>query len=426
MQTKIPNETIKNSNILSTANITDNLTSKTGKLVASDTAISTINDKVEDIINSGGSGGTSNVDITTIKVGTTTTLSPGSNATVSGVIADDVLKLNFGIPAGFDGSDGLTPTISVNSTKTVDSTEVAKVTNVGSSTDVLLNFEIPKGEKGDPGEHAVAALNPRGEYNSNADPTYLKNDYITYENKCYVCKIDNPSNTAPSDGSGNDVYWQLLALQGPRGSAGKNGLDGISATVAVGTAEMVAYNQPLRISNSGTNTNAIFDFQIPQSFTNIEIGTVETIDPSEQATVIKRGTPDNVILDFKLNRGFRGADTAVGPSENEYLAETEQVWGKWVNGKTIYRYTFVNIPQKTNGPFTNGGIDLSFLSIDEVIFIESIRKNSVNSYFGNRYFNVIISGNVLNSALDYGLQSAGAGVWTNITLYYTRTDEIVE
>ena len=142
--------------------------------------------------------------------------------------------------------------------------------------------------------------------------------------------------------------------------------------------------------------------------------------------MIKRGTPDNVILDFKLNRGFRGADTAVGPSENEYLAETEQVWGKWVNGKTIYRYTFVNIPQKTNGPFTNGGIDLSFLSIDEVIFIESIRKNSVNSYFGNRYFNVIISGNVLNSALDYGLQSAGAGVWTNITLYYTRTDEIVE
>ena len=139
MQTKIPNETVKNSNILSTANITDNLTSKTGKLVASDTAISTINDKVEDIINSGGSGGgTSNVDITTIKVGTTTTLSPGSNATVSGVIADDVLKLNFGIPAGFDGSDGLTPTISVNSTKTVDPTEVAKVTNVGSSTDVLF------------------------------------------------------------------------------------------------------------------------------------------------------------------------------------------------------------------------------------------------------------------------------------------------
>ena len=289
-----------------------------------------------------------------------------------------------------------------------------------------MDFEIPKGEKGDPGEHAVAALNPRGEYNSNADPTYLKNDYITYENKCYVCKLDNPSNTAPSDGSGNDVYWQLLALQGPRGSAGKDGLDGISATVAVGATEMVAYNQPLRISNSGTNTNAIFDFQIPQSFTNIEIGTVETIEPTEQAAVIKRGTPDNVILDFKLNRGFRGADTAVGPSENVYVAETEQVWGKWVNGKTIYRYTFVNIPHKNNGPFTNGGIDLSFLSIDEVIFIESTRRNSVNSVHSNRYFNVIISENVLNSALDYGLQSGGAGVWTNISLYYTRTDEIVE
>lgn len=423
MQTKIPIETIKKSNIISISDITDDLTSKTGTKVASDTSVSTINDKVESIITNG--GGTSNVDITTIKVGTTTTLSPGSNATVSGVIADDVLKLNFGIPAGFDGSDGLTPTISVNSTKTVDPTEVAKVTNVGSTTEVLLDFEIPKGEKGDPGEHAVAALNPRGEYNSNADPTYSKNDYIMYENKCYVCKLDNPSNTAPSDGSGNDVYWQLLALQGVQGLPGKNGEDGISATVTVGTTEMVAYNQPLRISNSGTSSNAVFDFQIPQSFTNIEIGTVETIEPTEQAAVIKRGTPDNVILDFKLNRGFKGAETAVGPSENEYLVETEQIWGKWVNGKTIYRYTFVDIPHRTNGPFTNGGIDLSFLSIDEVIFIESSRRNSTNNYMGNRYITVVISNNVLNSYLDYGLSSIGAGVWTQISLYYTRSDEIL-
>lgn len=423
MKTKIPIETIKKSNIISISDITDDLTSKTGTKVASDTSVSTINDKVESIITNG--GGTSNVDITTIKVGSTTTLSPGSNATVSGVIADDVLKLNFGIPAGFDGSDGLTPTISVNSTKTVDPTEVAKVTNVGSSTDVLLDFEIPRGEKGEPGEHAVAALNPRGEYSRNAEPTYSKNDYCTYEGKCFVCKLDNPSNTAPSDGSGNDVYWQLLALQGAQGSAGKNGLDGISATVAVGTAEMVAYNQPLRISNSGTNINAIFDFQIPQSFTNIEIGTVETIEPTEQAAVIKRGTPDNVILDFKLNRGFRGEDTAVGPSENKYLVETEQIWGKWVNGKTIYRYTFINIPYNTSGVFRDGGVDCSFLSIDDIIDIECMKKKTSDGQVSTRAVSVYLTNNVLNSMLDSGASSVGAGVWTQISLYYTRSDEIV-
>lgn len=94
----------------------------------------------------------------------------------------------------------------------------------------------PQGPQGDPGESAVAAINPRGDYDAAASPTYTKNDYITHtDGNSYVCKVDNPNNDAPTDGSNADPYWQLLALrgatgpqgiQGPPGDQGPAGVDG--------------------------------------------------------------------------------------------------------------------------------------------------------------------------------------------------------
>ena len=97
----------------------------------------------------------------TINIGTVTTLDAGSPATVTNVGSDSNVILDFGIPIGSqgeageagadgaDGTDGITPTVTIGSTTTVSYDSPASVTNSGSSTDVILNFEIPQGAPGD-------------------------------------------------------------------------------------------------------------------------------------------------------------------------------------------------------------------------------------------------------------------------------------
>lgn len=85
-----------------------------------------------------------------------------------------------------------------------------------------------QGPAGQPGETAVSAINPRGDYAVDAVPYYTLNDYITYENgNAYVCKNDNPTNEPPTDGSYLDPFWQLLALRGAQGPQGIQGPAGI-------------------------------------------------------------------------------------------------------------------------------------------------------------------------------------------------------
>jgi hypothetical protein len=52
--------------------------------------------------------------------------------------------------------------------------------------------------------------------------------------------------------------------QGNPGTNGTNGADGSAATVNVGTVTTVQYGNPATVTNSGTESAAILDFQIPQ------------------------------------------------------------------------------------------------------------------------------------------------------------------
>lgn len=89
---------------------------------------------------------------------------------------------------------------------------------------MVFNFKNIKGEKGEQGENAVTALNPRGDYDVNADPTYKKSDYITgTDGNSYVCKKDNPNNIAPTTGRQDDEFWQLMAMKGAKGDKGDAG-----------------------------------------------------------------------------------------------------------------------------------------------------------------------------------------------------------
>ena len=86
----------------------------------------------------------------------------------------------------------------------------------------------PQGPKGEPGENAASAINPRGDFTADADPTYVKNDYVSHtDGNTYVCKKDNPTNTAPTTGFADDEFWQILAIRGARGPQGEQGPAGI-------------------------------------------------------------------------------------------------------------------------------------------------------------------------------------------------------
>ena len=80
-----------------------------------------------------------------VQVGTTTTLEPGQDATVSNGGTSKDAVLNFGIPKG---DPGVAATIQVGTTQTVQPEADAEVTNTGTTTAAVLNFKIPRGEDG--------------------------------------------------------------------------------------------------------------------------------------------------------------------------------------------------------------------------------------------------------------------------------------
>lgn len=100
----------------------------------------------------------------TLSVGSTTTLSAGSPATVTNTGTPEAGVLNFGIPRGADGDNGAAATISVGTTTTGAPGSSATVTNSGSSSAATLNFTIPRGAdgtngyNGSPGAAATISL----------------------------------------------------------------------------------------------------------------------------------------------------------------------------------------------------------------------------------------------------------------------------
>jgi len=109
----------------------------------------------------------------TIAAGTTTTLSPGASATVTNAGTSSAAIFNFGIPAGVKGDKGDTgdagatgatgsaATIAAGTTTTLSPGSSATVTNAGTSSAAIFNFGIPagiKGDQGDPGADSTVTV----------------------------------------------------------------------------------------------------------------------------------------------------------------------------------------------------------------------------------------------------------------------------
>lgn len=87
------------------------------------------------------------------------------------------------------------------------------------------------------------------------------NATITVEGGCITSvSTGRPPQYSPStccDGGGGGVD------PGPPGPRGPAGRDGSNATIVIGQVNTVAPNQPARVVNTGTLTNAVLDFYIP-------------------------------------------------------------------------------------------------------------------------------------------------------------------
>lgn len=166
-----------------------------------------------------------------VTVGSTTTLSPGADATVTNSGDTRNAILNFGIPTGARGPKGDTgdkgdtgpmgpkgakgdtgsaATVQVGNTNTGDPGTNAQVTNAGNEHFAVLNFTIPRGDKGETG---------------------------------------------------------ATGAQGQKGDKGDKGDTGAAATVTVGTTTTSNPGTNATVTNSGTTSAAVLNFGIPRGAT---------------------------------------------------------------------------------------------------------------------------------------------------------------
>ena len=125
-----------------------------------------------------------------------------------------------------------------------------------------------------------------------------------------------------------------LNLTLPRGAAGNDGSagnDGANATIAVGTVSTGAAGSSATVSNSGSATNAVLDFSIPQGAQGIQgnagtngsdgsdgtaatiaVGTVSTVSAGGSATVSNAGTSSAAVFNFGIPRGADGSNGSNG------------------------------------------------------------------------------------------------------------------
>ena len=240
-----------------------------------------------------GEGGKSS----TIKIGSTTTTVPGSLAKVVNVGDETTAQLEFYIPAGKKGDQGITPTVNIG---TVTAGDYANVTNSGSTTDVVLDFVVPRGPKGDsikgdPGDSfkIIGTLD-----NTNQLPTPTE----AIRSNAYLI----------ADNTGRKHLWVITGdatlLWTDAGAI--TGIQGQAASITVGGTVTLPAGQQASVVNEGTTSDAVLNFSVPRGAdgeaATIEIGSVSTLPSGNKATVTNIGTSQNAILNFGIPKGEVG------------------------------------------------------------------------------------------------------------------------
>jgi hypothetical protein len=186
----------------------------------------------------------------TIAAGTTTTSVPGTPAAVTNSGTTGSAVFDFDIP------QGAAATVVAGTTTTVVNGTPASVSNSGTTADAILDFTIPAGPQGVQGVIGLTGatgIEWQGLWSSGTD--YVDNDAVFYDGASWFASGDPTLGEVPSSGSTN---WYPLALQGVQG------IQGDAATIAVGSVTTGTPASPVTVTNVGTSGAAIFDISIPK------------------------------------------------------------------------------------------------------------------------------------------------------------------
>lgn len=152
--------------------------------------------------------------------------------------------------------------------------------------------------------------------------TYTANEAIQYNGSSYVCLQGN-TNLIPPD---NTSAWSLMTSKGDIGATGAVGSAG---SVTIGTTTTRSAGGNASVTNSGTSSEAVLNFNIPKGVSGttgiqgpqgqtgatgavgdnatIAIGTISTLAENTNATVVNIGTDTAAVLNFGLPMGQTGA-----------------------------------------------------------------------------------------------------------------------
>ena len=141
----------------------------------------------------------------------------------------------------------------------------------------------------------TVSITPMGAWN--ADLNYEKDNYVRHNGVTYMARQPNKG-IEPGVSQAWEQYW-MLSIK-----------DGASATVEVGETTTLPAGEQATVTNSGSDTNVVLDFAIPQGEQGltgtVTVGNTITGQPGTEAVVENAGDEHNAILNFTIPRGEPG------------------------------------------------------------------------------------------------------------------------
>ena len=135
------------------------------------------------------------------------------------------------------------------------------------------------------------------------------------------------------DGEYGTQTIKMIVKDNERGAQGEKGDKGDAATITAGNAYSIPYTEAPAVMNTGTSSDAVFDFYIPKgergaqgpqgdkgdrgpagpagpsgAAATIAVGTTSTLQPGDNATVTNTGTSANAVFNFGIPKGEKGDD----------------------------------------------------------------------------------------------------------------------
>lgn len=140
--------------------------------------------------------------------------------------------------------------------------------------------------------------------------------------------------------NGTAIQWRYVGESEWKDLVQLSEITGKAATISVGNVTTGEAETDASVQNTGTESDAVFDFTIPKGkdgndgvTPNIQIGEVTTLEPTEQATASVTGTTENPLLNLGIPRGQDGAGG--GSAEKEWKLVSEITIQEQVNSIEI-------------------------------------------------------------------------------------------